>query len=42
MSRWYGLQVLWHASWLRKVHAARAGLDCTLILKDPTTGALLL
>ena len=34
-------EFLWHADWLRRVHAARAALDCTLILKDPATGACL-
>ena len=33
-------EVMWHASWLRKVHAARAALDCTLILKDAATGTV--
>jgi dynein heavy chain len=32
-------EVLWHASWLRRVHAAKAALGCTLILKDAATGA---
>lgn len=32
-------EFLWHAEWLRSVHAARAALDCTLILKDAATGA---
>ena len=32
-------EFLWHAEWLRGVHAARAALDCTLILKDAGTGA---
>lgn len=31
-------EVLWTASWLRRIHKAHSGLDQPLLLRDPETG----